>query len=99
MEPKTDQSLTSTNSSQDDIFKIIQNPNKSHGPFKISIPVIKTCGNSSCKPLEMIFKSCIPKEELPSELKKANVVPLYKKWQGIPDWSHCCQSLAKFFKE
>ena len=27
----------------------------------------------------MIFKSCIIKEEFPSELKKANVVPVHKK--------------------
>ena len=37
--PRTDQSLTSINFSQDDILKIIQNlnPNKVHGPGKTSI--------------------------------------------------------------
>ena len=79
--PQTDQSLTSINFSQDDILKIIQNlnPNKAHGPDKISIRMIKICGKSLCKPLEMIFKSCIKKGEYPSEWKKANVVPVHKK--------------------
>ena len=79
--PRTDQSLTSINFSQDDILKIIQNlnPNKAHGPDKISIRMIKICGKSLCKPLEMIFKSCIKKGEYPSEWKKANVVPVHKK--------------------
>ena len=79
--PRTDQSLTSVHFSQDDILKIIQNlnPNKAHGPDKISIRMIKICGKSLCKPLEMIFKSCIKKGEYPSEWKKANVVPVHKK--------------------
>ena len=79
--PRTDQSLTSINFSQDDILKIIQNlnPNKAHDPDKISICMIKICGKSLCKPLEMIFKPCIIKGEYPSEWKKANVVPVHKK--------------------
>ena len=46
--PRTDQSLTSINFSQDDILKITQNlnPNKAHCPDKISICMIKTCGKS-----------------------------------------------------
>ena len=41
--PGTDQLLTSINFSQDDILRIIQNlnPNKAHGPDKISIRMIK----------------------------------------------------------
>ena len=41
--------------------------------------MIKICGKSLYKPLEMIFKSFIIKGEYPSELKKANVVPVHKK--------------------
>ena len=79
--PRTDQSLTSINFSQDDILKIIQNlnPNKAHGPDKISIRMIKICGDSLCKPLKMIFKSCFIMGEFPSEWKKANVDPVHKK--------------------
>ena len=71
--PGTDQLLTSINFSQDDILRIIQNlnPNKAHGPDKISIRMIK--------PLGMIFKSCIIKGGFPSQLKKASGVPVHKK--------------------
>ena len=67
--PRTDQSLTSVHFSQDDILKIIQNlnPNKAHGLDKISIRMITISGKSLCKPLEMIFKSCIVKGEYSSE--------------------------------
>ena len=52
--PRTDQSLTSINFSQDDILKINQNlkPNKAHSPDKISICMIKICGKSLCEPLK-----------------------------------------------
>ena len=78
--PRTDQSLTSVNFSQDDLLKIIQNlnPNRSHGPNKISIRMIKICNNSLGKPLEMIFKSCITKGKLPSGWEKANVACTHK---------------------
>ena len=62
-------------------MKMIQNlnPNKAHVPDKISIRMIKICGKSLCKPLEILFKSCIIKGAYPSEWKKANVVPVHKK--------------------
>ena len=39
----------------------------------------RTVFNSISKPLEIIFKYCIGKEQCPSEWKKANVVPVHKK--------------------
>ena len=45
----------------------------------MSIRMIKICGNSLCKPLELIFKSCVIKGEFPSEWKKASVVPVHIK--------------------
>ena len=54
-------------------------PNKCFGPDKISILIVKMCSISLCKPLEITFKSCIIKDEFPSEWKKANTVPVYKK--------------------
>ena len=79
--PRTDQSVTSINFSRDDILKIIQNlnPNKAHDPDKVSIRMIKICGKSLSRPLEMVFKSCVIKGEYPSEWKKANVVLVHKK--------------------
>ena len=54
----TDNRLSSVSFSQDDIAKIIQNldPNKAHGHDNISIRMLKICGSSIYKPLEMIFK-------------------------------------------
>ena len=77
----TDNCLSSVSFSQDDIAKIIQNldPNKAHGHDNISICMLKICGYSVYKPLEMIFKQCIETGVFPSEWKKGNIVPIYKK--------------------
>ena len=73
--------LFSVSFSQDDIAKIVQNldPNKAHGHDNISIRMLKVCGSSIYKPLEMIFKQCIETGVFPSEWKKANIVPIHKK--------------------
>ena len=67
--------------SKEDIYKIIKNldPNKTHGHDMISIRMIKLCGISICKPLEIIFQNCLRSGNFPSEWKKANVVPTFKK--------------------
>ena len=64
----------------DDIAKIIHNfdPNKAHGHDMISIRMLKICGNSIYKPLQLIFRSCIVIGKSPSEWKSVNV-PAYKK--------------------
>ena len=45
----------------------------------ISIRMLKLCGESISKPLEIIFKSCIEKGQFTNEWKKVNVVPVHKK--------------------
>ena len=45
----------------------------------ISIRMIKFCSISICKPLEIIFQNCLRSGKFPSEWKKANVVPTFKK--------------------
>ena len=45
----------------------------------ISIHMIKLCGISIYKPLEIIFQNCLRLGKFPSEWKKANVVPTSKK--------------------
>ena len=45
----------------------------------ISIRMIKLCGISICKPLEIIFQNCLRSGKFTSEWKKANVVPTFKK--------------------
>ena len=82
---QTEISISSIDFGSDDITKIIQklDPNKAnHGHDMISICMLKICGNSIYKPLQLIFRSCIENREFPpewTELKKANVVPVYKK--------------------
>ena len=41
--------------------------------------MLKICGVSICKPLEIISRSCLDHGKFPEEWKKANVVPVFKK--------------------
>ena len=41
--------------------------------------MIKICGKSICKPLQLIFNQRINTGSFPLEWKKANVVPIHKK--------------------
>ena len=45
----------------------------------ISIRIVKVCGESILKPLEIIFKSCIENGQFSNEWKEGNVVPVHKK--------------------
>ena len=44
----------------------------------ISTRMLKICGESILKPLELIFKSCIKSGKFPIEWKKANAVSVHK---------------------
>ena len=81
MSYKTENCLLTVNFSIHDIAKILQNldPNKAHGHDKISIRMLQLCGNSICKPLELIFQQAMESGSFPSEWKKGNVVPIHKK--------------------
>ena len=78
---RTDNVISSIDFGLDDIAKIIQklDLNKAHGHDMISIRMLKICGNSIYKPLQLIFRSCIENGKFPSEWKKANVVSVHKK--------------------
>ena len=67
--------------SNDDIQKIIKSLslNKAHCHDTISIRKVKICDDSICKPLKLIFQSCLKSDKFPSEWKKAKVVPVHKK--------------------
>ena len=41
--------------------------------------MLKICGDAICKPLELIFKQALTTGVFPSERKKGNIVPCYKK--------------------
>ena len=45
----------------------------------ISIRMLKICGQSISKPLEIIFKSCIGKGQFHSGWRKASAVQIHKK--------------------
>ena len=45
----------------------------------ISIRMLKLCGKSICKSLDLIFQPCIKQGKFPAEWKKTNVVPVHKK--------------------
>ena len=77
----TENSLLKCNFSKKDILQIIKNldSNKAPGHDMISICMLKLCGDSICKHLELIFKTCLQNGRFPMEWKKANVVPIHKK--------------------
>ena len=78
---KTDKSISTITFTSNDITTLIQNldPNKAHGHDKLGVRILKLCGKSICKRLDLIFKSCIIYGEFPTEWKKANVVTVHKK--------------------
>ena len=80
---KTCKSLSSVEFSTSDILKIIRNlnSNKAHGHNMISVQMLKICDESICKPIVVIFRSCLENGKFPSEWKKANVFPVFKKKQ------------------
>ena len=41
--------------------------------------MLKICDESICKPLGIIFQSCLENGKFPSEWKKAHLVPVFKK--------------------
>ena len=78
---KTNNSISSITFNRNDIATIIRSldPNKAHGYDMISIRMLKICDKSICKPLELIFQSCIKHGKFPNEWKMANMVPVHKK--------------------
>ena len=52
---------------------------KAHGHDKIIICILKLSNKAICKPLHMIFTSCLETGVFPIHWKKDNVVPIYKK--------------------
>ena len=78
---RTENVISSIDLSLDDIAKITQklDPHKAHGHDMISIRILKICGNSIHKPLQLILRSCIENGKFPSEQKNGNVAPVHKK--------------------
>ena len=89
--PHTNTCLSTVRFSENDILKVIRklDPNKAHGHDKISIRMLKLSDKAICKPLHMIFTSCLETGVFPIHWKKANVVPIHKKE---------CKQLAKNYR-
>ena len=47
--------------------------------ISLSIRILKLRGKSHCKPLDLIFQSCIKQEKFPTEWKNAIFVPAHIK--------------------
>ena len=77
----TDKKLRTINFKADNIEKIIVslNSNKTHTHNSISIRMFKICGHTICKHLELISKQALATRVFPSEWKKDNIAPCYKK--------------------
>ena len=66
---RIDASLAKIVFTTDDVPNIIKNidSNKSHGHDNITIRTLKICGVSICKPLEIIFRTCLNHGKFPEE--------------------------------
>ena len=70
---RTNNCLCTISFNKDDIAKIIKNVDPNN--------MLKICGESILKPLELILKSCIESGKFPIEWKKVNATPVRKKRQ------------------
>ena len=67
--------------------------------------MLKVCGDSIYVPLQMIFKQALLTGVFPSEWKKGNIVPIYKKndkqniksYQPVSLRPICCKIFNKTF--
>ena len=78
---KTENAISNITFNCNDISTIIRSlyPNKVHGYAMISIRMLKIFDKSVCKPLKLLFKSCIKHGKFPNEWKMANAGPVHKK--------------------
>ena len=68
-----------------DILKIIRSLdiNKAHSHDDISVRMMKIYDDAIAQPLKMIFVNSVNEAVFPSQWKKANVIPVYKKTKNI----------------
>ena len=73
--------MNTINLTEDDILNVIKklDPSKAYGYDQISIRMVQICDKAICKPLHLIFSSCIESGIFPTEWKMANVVPIHKR--------------------
>ena len=78
---ETTNRLSNINIRPKKISKIIQtlDQNKAHGHDDISVRMIKMCGSSIIKPLQLLFNNCVELGVFPNIWKMANVLPVQTK--------------------
>ena len=84
--------LSFVNFSHDKIAKVVQNldPNKAHGHDNISIRMVKVCGPSIYKPLEIIFNQCLETGVFHLNGKKVTSFLFIKKGAN-----RCCKTIVQ----
>ena len=78
---RTSESLNTIQFIKDDILSVIRkvDPIKAHGHDHISICMLQTCDKAICKPLYLIFSSCVKLGIFPTKWKAFNVIPIHKR--------------------
>ena len=78
---RTNNRINSFETTHDEIKNIISglSTNKAHGPDKISVNMIKLCGQHLCVPLKIIFDNILETGIFPDQWKEANLTPVHKK--------------------
>ena len=73
--------LNTINFTEDDILSVIRklDPSKARGLDQISIRMVQICDKAICKPLHLIFSSCIESGIFSTGWRMANVVPIHKR--------------------
>ena len=73
--------MNTINFTKYDILNVIRklDPREADGHDRISIRMVRICDKAICKPLHLIFSSCIESGIFPTEWEKANVVPIHKR--------------------
>ena len=61
------------------IGEVIENSNKTLCHDNISICMLKICGESIYKPLEIIFRQALLSGVFPFEWRKGNIAPVHRK--------------------
>ena len=97
--PRTGGSLSLIFFFEEDILNIIRSldPNKVHGNDNITFWMIKLYSKEICKPLHMLFVSCMKEGFFPFLWKMANAVPAHKENDKRSIKSYCPVSLLPIF--
>ena len=70
---RADSTLSTCHFAKEDILRIINSldPNKAHDYDEISICMLKVCGDSICRPLNIILKTCLRTGKFPLQMEKS----------------------------